>query len=120
MAKNEEGIIEETPLKSVTLEYNGSIYTLEFNRRTAAMVERQYGFSMNELTSGKISFLPDLFRCALVMHHPKMKQETADMLFDLMDDKQGLMICLVELYANAINSLMESPEEGKGISWTRH
>lgn len=111
---------ENKALKSVTLEYMGTTYTLEFSRRTAAMAERQYGFSVTELQAGKISYLPDLFRCALVMHHPNMKQETADMLFDLMDDKSGLMMCLVELYANTVNSLLESPAEGKAISWKRN
>lgn len=54
------------------------------------------------------------------MHHPNMKQATSDMLFEKMDDKYDLMIALVELYANGVNSLMSSPDEGKAISWTRY
>lgn len=111
---------EEQPLKYISFEYNGTTYTMEFNRKTAALAERQYGFSLSELQSGKLSYLPDLFKCSLMMHHPKMKENTADNLYNLMDDKYGLMMALVELYANGVNSLLDSPEEGKAISWTQH
>lgn len=122
--KAEEAIeeVEEksSDLRFVQFEYNGCVYTMEFNRRSVEVAEQRFGISITELQSGKMAYLPGLFQCSLLMHHPHMKQSTVDMLFNRMENKLDLMMCLMELYANAINSMFEEPEEGKAISWTRH
>lgn len=101
----------------VVIDYEGTEYTIEFNRRTAAMAEKM-GFSLGEAQDGKLSQLPDLFYCGFMMHHPKMRRSTADEIFDLVGDKGELLGLLLELYAETVNSLFETKaEEGKALTW---
>lgn len=116
MAKNDEEL-----LKSIGFNWNGTEYTLEFNRRSIELLEKQYGMNIAKTMSGEveISDLPSMFRAALMMHHRNMKAETADMLYGLMADKEGLMAALIEMLAGAVTSIFEEPDEGKAISWTK-
>lgn len=113
----------EEKLRYVTFEWNGTEYTMEFNRRTAEFVERELGVNVLDiLQSGdvRLTDLPQLFRASLLMHHSKMKAETADAIFECMGDKLSLMTVLIELLSVAVNAIYEEPEEGKAITWTRH
>ncbi len=113
---------EQKMLEYLTFEYNGTTYTMEFNRKALEVLEKQFGISVAALLRGEInvSDLPNIFRCSLLMHHPRMKQTTVDMLFGMLGDKAELTTALVELAGVAANSIFEEPEEGKAISWTRH
>ena len=113
---------DEKPLEYLTFDYNGTTYTMEFNRRSVEVLEKNFGMSVSKALNGDINMsdLPNVFRCSLLMHHPRMKQQTVDMLYDQMGNKTDLMSALLELVAVAANSLFEEPEEGKAISWTRH
>ena len=109
-------------LEYLTFEYNGTTYTMEYSRKALEVLEKQFGVSVAAALRGEInvSDLPNIFRCSLLMHHPRMKQTTVEMLFDMMGDKTELATALVELMAVVANSIFEEPEEGKAISWTRH
>lgn len=108
--------------KFVDFEWNGTTYTMEFNRRTAALLERNFGVNIVKMFNGEVNFmdLPTIFRVSLMMHHPRMKQEVADEIYENLADKQGLMTVLIEMLSYTVMSVFEAPEEGKAISWTRH
>lgn len=102
----------------VAIEYEGAEYTIEFNRRTAGLLEKRFDFSLEDAQRGKLTQLPDLFYCGFLMHHPDMKRSVADEVFKLLDDKAELLSLLLELYADAVNSLFETEaEEGKALKW---
>lgn len=108
--------------RSISFTWNGTEYTLEYNRAAAEVLEKKFGVNIIKMVSGeevRITDLPDLFRVALMMHHPNMKTETAKTLYDLMADKDGLYVALVEMLAATVGDVFEEPEEGKAISWTR-
>lgn len=114
---------KEESLRYIEFMWEGSVYTLEFSRETADYVEHNLGINVADMLTNRrfnVTDLPKLFRAALLMHHPKMKQTTADTLYELMTDKQNLGFALIELLASTVNAVFDEPEEGKAISWTRH
>ena len=113
---------EANELSYIDFEWEGSTYTMEFNRRSTEVLEKRLGVNIASTLSGdvEVTDLPNIFAASLLMHHPNMKPSTIETLYSLMGDKQGLMAALVELLANTVNSVFEEPEEGKAISWNRH
>ena len=102
----------------ITFEWNGSEYVLEFDRDSAVKAEEGYGISMRELSAGKASTAYDLFACAFIKHHPRIKGSTVKAIYDQMTDKVGLNEQLMQMYAEAAGSLLDDPDdEGKAISW---
>ena len=108
--------------RSISFTWNGTEYTLEYNRAAAEVLEKKFGVNIIKMVSGeevRITDLPDMFRVALMMHHPNMKTETANTLYGLMADKDGLYVALAEMLAATVGDVFEEPDEGKAISWTR-
>lgn len=104
--------------EKIVFEYEGTKYTLEFDRETAVQAERAFGISVSELNSGKSHVVKDLFAASFLKHHPKIKNTTVNMFYDNIEDKTGLYRHLSEMYAAAAQTLLEDPEdEGKAISW---
>lgn len=120
MAKKES---KPTEIKrTIEFEWEGTTYTMEFNRKSAEVLERKFDINVAEMiTMGtvRLTDLPVLFSVAFMMHHPNMKQSTVDTLYTYMTDKQSLMAALIEMLATAVMDVFEEPEEGKAISWTR-
>ncbi len=115
-------VATEKPLESITFEYNGATYVMEYNRRALEMLEKKFDVNVMEMLQGNVSIsdLPNLFRCSLLMHHPRMSQPVIEKMYEMMADKAGLMTALVELAGVAASTVFEEPEEGKAISWSRH
>lgn len=128
MAKEVEDTQEETTetgsekLNYISFVYEGSTFTLEYNRETIELLERHFGVNIAKMLDGNIEItaLPVMFLCALKMHHPKIKQSTVNKLYDLMDNKMDLYLALLELISNGINETFASSDEGNAISWSRH
>lgn len=97
-------------------EYEGTEYVLEFDRASIEKAERTMGLTPQDIASGKASSFPDLFRAALLKHHPHMKTHTVKMLYSLQEDKVGLHGDLAEMYGEVYESLFEEPPEGKAIA----
>lgn len=128
MAKNNE---TETTTETVETEadfhcidfvWHGSTYTMEFNRRTAQYVEERLEINVAKMFNEHtipLTKMPQFFYASMMMHHPNMKVETAEAIYQELGDKFELMQALIGLYSTAINSLFEEPEEGKAITWTR-
>lgn len=104
----------------IEFDYNGSTYTLEFDRKSIMKAEEVLGLDMNALTDDNIKFsmFPKFFHAALLKHHPRMKESTVDMLYGKLKGKQELFECVASMYVAAARTLFEDPEEGEAISWT--
>lgn len=122
MVKKAEETKAKNIKRSISFSWEGSTYTLEYNRAAAELLEKKFGINIIKMASGeemRITDLPELFRVALMMHHPNMKTSTANTLYDLLSNKDELYIALVEMLSATVSDVFEEPEEGKAISWTR-
>lgn len=103
----------------IQLEYMGTTYTCEFNRRTARTAEQQMGLTMEKLSHFEVFTLADLFWCSLQMHHPKIKQEVSEGILEIVGDKKGFFDALVDEYVTPLTTLVSEPEEGNSVTWKR-
>ena len=99
--------------KTLTLkDENGHAYTLEYNRRTAQLIEKQ-GFTLDALTSQPNTMIPLLVWGAFYTHNQKMNQDSAVGVYLLQNHKQDLISALADMYADTINTLID-PDEDTG------
>lgn len=105
----------------IIFDYQGTTYTLEFNRRTASLAEMQYGINLLDTKGSSFSITqsPDLFYCALLMHHPRIRRDVSDGIYDCLADKAELVGALLELLFETVSTVIEEPDEGNAISWKR-
>ena len=101
----------------IELVYEGTTYTMEFDRSTVLNTEKTYGLSMRDVQEGKLAAFDAIFRGAFLKHHPRMKPATVEAIMDRIPNKSELYATLVGMYSENIESLLGEPEEGKAISW---
>lgn len=101
--------------KSITLtdKRSGKVYTLEFNRKAIEAIERQ-GFVLSELFDKPMTMLPLLFRGTFLMHHPNIRRDVVDALYDAIPDKTALIEKLVDMYNEPVLTLITDSEEDSG------
>lgn len=106
--------------KTITLNYKGTEYTLEFTRKAVVRLENK-GFNIEDVGAKPMSTLPLLFEGAFFAHHrPLIGSDIIDELYKQIPDKTEFLAKLAEMYAEPIEALMEEPEEGNltwGASW---
>ena len=104
--------------KQLIMVFKDKEYTLEFNRRTVAEMEKK-GFVASEILDKPMSSLPALFAGAFLANHRFIKQETIDEIYSKLTKKEDMIGKLVEMYNEPIMALVEEPEEDKGnVNWT--
>lgn len=101
----------------IKFSFEGKDYELEFSRATAKIAEKKFDISLKAISEMQVSCFDDMFYCAFLMHHPNIKRELADRIFESIGNKQGLVMALYEMYAETVNTLIEEPEEGNAIVW---
>ena len=103
--------------KQIRFEYEGTRYTLEFNRNAIRKMERG-GFVAENIQNQPMTVLPELFAGAFIMHHPYMKRDRIDKIFDKMTNRMKLIERLAEMYNEPILAMMDEPEEDAGnVTW---
>lgn len=103
--------------KTITFNFEGKEYTLEFTRSTIKTMERQ-GFVISDIATKPMTTLPVLFAGAFLAHHRFIKQEVIEKIFAKLTDKDLLVEKLAEMYNEPIEAMMEEPEEDEGnLSW---
>ena len=103
--------------KQLTFEYDGKTYTLEFNRKVVAAMERQ-GFNLNDIGSKPVLTIPKLFSGAFMMHHSSIKQSKIDEIYSKISNKQELLTQLAEMYNEPVASLLTEEEGQEGnLDW---
>lgn len=104
--------------KNIVFEYEGESYKLEYNEASIRDLEKNYGVTISDFESLKLSMLLDMFAVSMKMHHPGVKFAKAKEIFESFGDKEGLFAALVEMYADAVSAVLSEPAEGKATSWT--
>lgn len=102
--------------KTINFSYDGIDYELEYTRKTISVMEKQ-GFNFNELTDKPMTTLPRLFAGAFLAHHKYLKAEQIDKLYDLIAQKEDLLIKLHEMYKEAMDTLFDDPGDEKNVKW---
>lgn len=103
--------------KQINFTFEGEDYTLEFNRRSIEVMEKQ-GFLASEISTKPMSVLPALFAGAFLAHHRFVKRDIIDRIFNHMTNKQELIGKLAEMYQEPILTLLNEPEEDEGnVTW---
>lgn len=102
---------------TLTDKSTGKVYTLEFNRKAIEIMERQ-GFVLNELTDKPATMLPMLFRGAFMMHHPTVRRDVIDALYDEISNKTALIEKLTDMYSEPLLTLVGDSEADEGnVEW---
>ena len=99
--------------------YKKKEYTLEFTRKTVSVMERQ-GFVASQAVDRPMTMLPVMFAGAFMAHHPSVKRDLIDEIYEHMTNKEALIEKLGEMYNEPIAALMDEPDEGAegNVSWT--
>ena len=106
-------------MKELTFTFEGSKYTLAFNRKTVQMLSRS-GFRTDMISDQPAIGIPMLFRGAFMVHHRMIKEDLTDRIWKAVPDKDKFLSKLVEMYLEPINDLLADPEEddeAKKIEW---
>lgn len=103
--------------KTIEFDYADRHYTLEFNRKTIEMMEKQ-GFVASELTEKPVTLIPTLFAGAFLANHRFMKKTEIDEIYDKFGNKQELLAKLVEMYNEPIETLIDDNDNEGNISWS--
>lgn len=103
--------------KTITFTYDGAEYTLEFTRRSVERMEAR-GFELDDIRRKPVTALPALFSGAFGAHHPFIKQEKINAIYEKLSGKSELFAKLGEMYADTLESLMDEPESSEGnVTW---
>ena len=100
--------------KRIEFEYDEKTYKLEFSKYTVKQAEEE-GFSLAKIDDMPLSMPEILFRCAFYKNHKSIqfKPELAQEIYDTLDDKEGLLTALMELYSEPVNQLMSGEGQTK-------
>ena len=104
-------------MTSISFEYEGKKYTLEFDRRTVIALENK-GFAVNKVDSQPIKNLYLLWEGAFEKHHSNVAVEKRDEILSALGDKESLISTLVQMYSEPAMILVDNDEdETKKVKW---
>ncbi len=109
--------------KTVTFTYDKTAYTLEFTRETVSALE-QNGLSISDvrnINDRPMTTVMLLFTGAFMAHHRKAATISGliEKIWNSIQDKDGLVDVLREMYTEPVDALMADPEDEKGkTTWT--
>lgn len=101
--------------KTITFEWDGMDYTLEYTRSSIKQMEAN-GFNIQTVGDKPMTMLPMLFEGAFIARHKFTKPKVIHEIYDAMNDKQGLIGKLVEMYNECLESLLDDPKQGN-LTW---
>lgn len=101
--------------KTISLEFNGRNYTLEYTRKSVETLERS-GFVISDIGDKPVTTIPTLFWGAFLANHRAMQQSVTNEIFKKLKNKESLIDKLAEMYGETMDTLMDEPEEGN-LEW---
>lgn len=104
-------------MAKITFDYKDNSYTLEFDRDSVRKTE-QMGLRINEIGNMPATMFPILFEGAFIKHHRRVPKKTIDEIFNSMSDAQDLLGEMVNMYMDALNSMLDDDDESKNVKWT--
>ena len=103
--------------KKIEFDYDGTHYTLEYNRNSVALMERQ-GFVVDEFAKKPMIMLPLAFEGLFYKNHKTVSREVIETIYDKMQNKDGLIKSIAEMLAETYTSLQSEPTKKEGnIEW---
>ena len=104
-------------MATVKIEYKGKNYELGFTRNTVVSLERN-GFEVSKISAMPMTMVPMFWQGAFAAYNKGVKRALMDEIYEHLEDKQGLLGALIELYAETLSTLTDEPEESQGnVKW---
>ncbi len=104
--------------KQISFEFEKKQYTLEYSLRTAGRANED-GFILDELGDKPALMIPKLVYWAFVKNHKGITKQQTETIYEWIRDKTGFITALAEMYAEAVNALIDDDEDDKGnANWT--
>lgn len=102
--------------KTVTFNYQGKDYTLEYNRDAIIKMEEQ-GFKVNEKAEdAQFTTVWLLFKGAFWKNHRDVSNDTVETILKAISDKQKLYERLLEMIKEAYETISNDSESGN-VNW---
>ncbi len=103
--------------KQITFEYEKKQYVLEYTLRTAGQANED-GFILDELGEKPALMIPKLVYWAFVRHNKGITRKQTENIYAWITDKSGFITALAEMYAEAVNALVDDEESAGNANWT--
>lgn len=103
-------------MSKIVMKHENKEYILEYSRQSVKTMESQ-GFVLDEISKMPMTMIPLLFQGAFIKNHRGLKRAIIDDLYDEVQDKNGLMSALIEMYAETLTTLTDDNTEGN-VTWT--
>lgn len=100
-------------------EKDGKKYKLQYNRASIVRMERD-GFNIEKIKTEPISTITCLYRGAFYMNNPSLTDDEIDAIVDDIDCGEEFTKALVELYGEALNSIVGTSKQTKNFKWERN
>lgn len=94
----------------VEFTYGGKRYSLGFNRKSAAAIERA-GFVRSEIGDKPNLMIPLLVYGAFQMNHRKVNEKEVNKIYESISDKDGFVNALLESYQKTFDTLLEKSDD---------
>lgn len=104
---------------TIEIEHEGKVYTLEYTRRTAAIIEGQ-GFDIGEIGNKPNIMIPLLVYGAFIKNHKNVNKQQAFAIFEDLADKEGaedgegFLAVLIEMYSDTVTSMTTDKDDEDG------
>ena len=103
--------------KKIEFDYDGAHYTLEYNRNSVALMEKQ-GFCVEDFGKKPMLMLPLAFEGLFYKNHKTVSRDTIEKIYDKMMNKEKLMQMIAEMLNETYTSLQSEPTAKEGnIEW---
>ena len=98
-------------MSKIVIKHDKTEYILEYSRQSVKTMESQ-GFVLEEISKMPMTMIPMLFQGAFIKNHRGVKRALIDEIYNDVQDKNGLMQALIEMYAETLTTLTDDNAEG--------
>lgn len=103
-------------MKEIKFTYSGKEYVLTYTRESVVEAERM-GMVLSEMEGKPINSMLDIFRYSFLAHHKAVSEKTINEIYELFEDKQGLISKLADAYKETVETLMSDNKSKNAIKW---
>ena len=103
--------------KQITFEYEKKEYTLEYTLKTAGQANED-GLILDQIGEKPALMIPKLVYWAFVRHNKGITRKQTEEIYGWITDKNGFIAALAEMYADAVNALVDDDESEGNANWT--
>ena len=104
--------------KQITFEYEKKEYVLEYTLRTAGQANED-GLIIDQISEKPAMMIPKLVHWAFVRHQKGITKKQTEEIYQWITDKNGFITALAEMYADAVNALVDTDDKNEGnANWT--